>query len=336
MKNYMVIFIVDGLRKFEPPIEIGDRRISYFTEFSDDAKKQLKNEMGEDLFNRLWNSERINCVQIDIQAEDETSAIKNAWINARRITNALSLIEFDQPNTISIAFRHSPKIIPNVLIANKDKEPLSVKFGHYTPPGLMHINLSELGEKAKIFNENIIRHIEKLIPSILWFTGDLDNTLTKRLVHSLYWYSTAMNQMEREFRFIASWFALESLVIESIQTENKKRKLVYRLPILFLKHNGQEINKEEIEDLWELRTKVVHEAISGFMEIEHALISAGHINQVKYFYLLCILFILDTLNDTTSIEDTWRNLKDYTPSINIKYEDLPLHFDYLDMFMYHQ
>ena len=54
MSNYMVVFIVDGLRKFEPALEIGDRQITYITDLGNHAKEELKMEMGEGVFNRLW------------------------------------------------------------------------------------------------------------------------------------------------------------------------------------------------------------------------------------------------------------------------------------------
>lgn len=332
----MVVFIVDGLRKFEPALEIGDRQITYITDLGNHAKEELKMEIGEDVFNRLWGSSAISCIQIYVDAEDDRSAIKKAWINAKQVTNALSLMEFDQQNAISIVYKHSPNIIPNVLVANMEEETPSLKIGHYTPPGLMRINLGQLGEKAKDFNESIIRHIEKLIPPIIWCNREFENNLIKRLVHSLHWYAIAMNQQEREFRFIAIWFALESLVIESIKTSDKKRKVVNRLPKLYVKHNSKEISQNHIEELWELRNKIVHEARSGFMEGRNYLISAKHINLVKYFYLLTILFILDTLESNTSVSQTWQKLIAYTPSINIKRDTMPIYVDYADMFRFRQ
>lgn len=328
----MVVFILDGLRKFDPTLQIGDKHITYITDLSDYAKEKLKIEMGEDLFNKLWRSSEIPCIQIYVDADDERSAIKKAWINAKQITNALSLIEFDQPNAISIAHKHSPNIIPNVLVADMKEETPSLKFGHYTPRGLMRINLGSLGDKGRGFNESVVRHIERLMPSIIWGNGELEDELVRRLVHSLHWYSTAMNQQEKEFRFIAIWFALESLVIESTETPGKKRKIVNKLPKLFVKHNSEEISLNHVEELWELRTEIVHEARSGFMEDRNISISATHIKLVKYFYFLAILFVLDTSEGNTSVNQIWQKLADYTPSINIKYEDMPTYVDYVDMF----
>lgn len=330
----MVVFIVDGLRKFEPALEIGNKQITYITDMDAQAKEELRMEMGKDLFDKLWGSSAISCIQIYIDAADEESAIKKAWINAKQITNALSLMEFDQQNAISIVHEHSPNIIPNVLVADMDKETHSLKFGHYTPPGLMLLNVGELGAKAKDFNESIIRHIEKLMPAVIWCNRELEDNLIKRLIHSLHWYAIAMNQQEKEFRFIAIWFALESLVIESIQTKHKKRTIVNTLPKLYVKHNSEEINHSHVGELWELRTKIVHEARSGFMEDSNYLISATHINLVKYFYFLAVLFILDTLESNTSVSQIWQKLADYTPSINITYENMPTYFDYGAMFRY--
>jgi hypothetical protein len=332
----MVVFIVDGLRKFEPALEIGDKQITYITDLSADAKEQLKLEMGKDLFDKLWGSSVISCIQVYIDADDDRSAIKKAWTNAKQVTDALSLVEFDQQNAISMAYSHSPKVIPNVLVANMDEDPHSLSFGHYTPSGLVQLNVGELAAKAKDFNETIVRHIEKLMPAVIWCNRELDNDLIKRLIHSLHWYAIAMNEQEKEFRFIATWFALESLVIESIKTGNKKTKIVNRLPKLYVKHNAEEISDSHIEELWELRTKIVHEARSGFMEASNYLISATHINLVKYLYFLTILFILDTLEGNTSVSQVWQKLADYTPSISIKYENMPTYLDYGDMFMFYQ
>jgi len=328
----MVVFIVDGLRKFDPALEIGGKQITYITDMDAHTKEELKIEMGKDLFDKLWGSSVISCIQIHIDADNEKSAIKKAWINAKQITNALSLMEFDQQNAISIVHKHSPNIIPNVLVADMDAASHSLKFWHYTPPGLMLLNVGELGAKAKDFNEGIVRHIEKLMPAVIWCNREFEDDLIKRLVHSLHWYAVAMNQREKEFRFIAIWFALESLVIESIQTENKKRKIVNRLPKLYAKHNSEEISQSHVEELWELRNKIVHEARTGFMEDRNYLISATHINLVKYFYFLTVLFILDTLEGNTSVSQIWQKLVDYTPSINIKYENMPTYVDCKDMF----
>jgi hypothetical protein len=336
MSNYMVVFLIDGLRKFEPALEIGDKQITYITDLSAHAKEELKIEVGKDLFDRLWRSSVLSCIQIHINADDEKSAIKKAWINAKQITNALSLMEFDQQDAISIVHKHGPNIILNVLVADMDEETPSLKLWHYTPPGLMILSLGEFGAKARDFNENIVRHIEKLMPTVIWCNREFEENPIKRLVHSLHWYAIAMNQQEKEFRFIAIWVALESLVVESIKTTNKKRKIVNRLPKLYVKHNSEEISHSQVGELWELRSKIVHEARSGFMEDSNYLISAAHINLVKYFYFLAALFVLDTLEGNTSVSQVWRKLVDYTPSINIKYANMPRYFDYKDMFMSRQ
>ena len=206
MSKYMVAFILDGLRKFEPALEIGDKQITYITDLSADAKEKLKIEMGKDLFDKLWGSSAISCIQVHIDADDEESAIKEAWINAKQITNALSLVEFDQQDAISMAPKRSPNIIPNVLVADMDREPHLLKFGHYTPPGLMLFSVNEFGAKAKDFNETIVRHIEKLMPTIIWCNREFEEALIKRLVHSLHWYAIAMNQQEKEFGSVYTWF----------------------------------------------------------------------------------------------------------------------------------
>ncbi len=336
MSNYMVVFIVDGLRKFEPALEIGDERITYITELSADGREELKGEIGEDLFKKLWRDSVLSCIQIHVNADDETSAIEKAWINGKQVTDALSLVEFDKKDAISFAYKRSPNILPNVLIANMDEDSHSLEFRHYTPPGLVQLNLGGSGVKAKDFNENIIRHIESLMPAVIWRNREFENELVKRLVHSLHWHATAMNQQEREFRFIAIWFALESLVIESIQVPHKKRKIANRLPKLFAKHNAGEINQSDIEELWELRNNIVHEARSGFMGDSNYLISATHMNLVKYFYLLAVLFTLDELEGSTSVSQIWRKLKDYIPSVNIEYENMPAYLDYTGLFMSYQ
>lgn len=332
----MVVFIVDGLRKFEPALEIGNKQIAYITDLSAQAKEELKIEIGKDLFDKLWGSSVISCIQVRIDADDEKSAIKKAWINAKQVTDALSLVEFDRQNAISFAYKRSPSILPNVLITNMDEDPHSLGFGHYTPPGLVQLNVGKLGAKAKDFNETVVRHIEKLMPAVIWCNREFENDLIKRLIHSLHWYAIAMNQQEKEFRFIATWFALESLVIESIQIPHKKRTIVNRLPKLYVKHNAEEINHSYIEELWELRTKIVHEARSGFMGDSNYLIPATHINLTKYFYFLAILFILDKLEGSTSVSQIWQKLTDYTPSVNIKYENMPTYLDYADLFMSYQ
>ena len=108
MSNYMVVFMVDGIRKFEPALEIGNGQITYLTDIGNQAKEELKSEMGADLFNRLCGASAISCIQIYTDAEDETSAIKKAWVNAKQVTNALSLLEFDRQNAISIDYKQSP------------------------------------------------------------------------------------------------------------------------------------------------------------------------------------------------------------------------------------
>ena len=224
MRSYMVAFLVDCLRKFEPGLEIGDRQISYITDLSPDAREELSIEMGKDLFDKLWRSSVISCIKVDIEADDEREAIKRAWINAKQIANALSLVEFDQQDAISMAYKRSPNIIPNVLVANMDEEPPSLKSAHYTPSGLVRLNVGKLGAQAREFNETIVRHMEKLMPSIMWCNREFEDALMRRLVHSLHWYAIAMNQQEKELCFVALWVALESLIIESIKRENKKKR----------------------------------------------------------------------------------------------------------------
>ena len=333
MSNYMVAFIVDGLREFEPGLQIGDKQISYITDLSPHAKEQLRIEMGKDLFDKLWKSSVIPCIRIHIDADDEKEAIKTAWTNAKQIANALSLVEFDQQDAMSMAYSHSPKIIPNVLVANMDEDSHSLDFANYTRSGLMRLSVGDFGTRAKAFNETVVRHIERLMPTIMWCNREFEDALMRRLVHSLHWYAIAMNQLEKELRFVAIWIALESLVIESIKTENKKRKIVSRLLKLYVKHNSEEVNDSVIEELWELRTRIVHEARSGFMEGSNYLISATDINLVKYFYFVAILFVLDRLEGNTSVSQVWQKLVDYAPSISIKYENMPRYLDYRDVFM---
>jgi len=121
-----------------------------------------------------------------------------------------------------------------------------------------------------------------------------------------------------------------------VRTKHKKRTIVNRLPKLYVRHNSEEISDSQVGELWELRSKIVHEARSGFMEDRDYLISAVHINLVKYFYFLTVLFILDTLEGNTSVSQMWQKLADYTPSINIKCENMPTYVDYVDMFRFRQ
>jgi hypothetical protein len=242
-------------------------------------------------------------------------------------------VEFDRQDAISMAYGDSPKILPNVLIANMDKDPHSLEFANYTPSGLVRLSVGEFGIRAKDFNETVVRHIGRLMPTIFWCNREFENPLMRRLIHSLHWYAIAKNQQEKELRFLAIWVALESLVIESIKTENKKKKMVSRLRRLFAKHNSEEINQTTIEELWELRTKTVHEALSGFAEGSNYPISAMDINLAKYFYFMAILCVLDRLEGNTSVGQVWQKLIDYTPSISIKYENMPRYLDYRDVFM---
>lgn len=333
--NYLVLFIVEGLQDLSPALRIGDRNVSYITDISEYAKYVLKTEMGE-AFNKLWSSLGLPCIEINVQAENEEFAIKKAWGPARRIVNALSLVEFEKQNVISVSYKNSPNLLPNVLIANMDEDTPTLNVRQYIPTGLIRFTLGELVEKARNFNNNIVRRIEQLMPSSLWIEGKSDDEVTKRFTHSLQWYSAAMNQQEIEFRFIAMWFALESMVIESIRTDHKKRKMTNRLNKLFFKHNSVELEPSEVEKLWNLRTDIVHEALSGFLERGGGLVSAGHINVVKYLYFIVILFALDMLPNNYSLTSMWSNLEMYSPSINIKYSDMPLYHDALDMFQHLQ
>ncbi len=333
--NYMVVFIVHGFEDLSPALKIGDRGVTYITDVGEYARHVLKTEMGE-AFNKLWGSSGLPCIQIDVQAEDEDSAIKKAWGPAKRIVNALSLVEFEQQNAISMDYRNSPNLLPNILVANLDEATPTLDVGYYIPKGLIRFSVGKLREKAREFNNKVVRHIEKLMPPELWLYEKGDDEVTKRLAHSLQWYSVAMNQQEIEFRFIAMWFGLESMVIESIKTGHKRQKLKDRLGKLYFKHNSEELEPSSIEKLWSLRTDIVHEALSGFFERGGGLVSAGHINNIKYLYFIVILFVLDMLPNNYSLSLMWKNLATYKPSMNTKISDVPLYLDVLDMFRYSQ
>ena len=144
-----------------------------------------------------------------------------------------------------------------------------------------------------------------------------------------------MNQQEDEFRFIALWFALESMVIENIQTDHKKRKLLNRLSKLYLLHNDSEIDRNNIEELWGLRTQIVHEARIGILG-ETSSISARHVNLTRYFYYLTTLLMLDTITDATELSQVWANISDYEPSITIGYESMPEFVNFTNLFRFTQ
>lgn len=334
--HYLVAYLIKAFENLSPPLEIGGKKVSYLTEASKDAEALLRTEIG-DSYDRLRGPAGLPCVEVNIEADDPDSAVKKAWEPAQKIVSILSLLEFESENAMSMVYENSPSLLPNVLVADMDMDIPTLEVKYYVPHGLLRVTLGELGVKAKGFNDSFVRHIGSLIPAETWVPGrGNESEALSRLEHSLQWYSTGMSNRELELRFVAMWFALESLVIESMKTDHKKRKLTRRLSKLYYVHNSDSLSNNILEELWSLRTKIVHEALSGHIGTPERTVSAEKVNVCRYFYFVALLFVLDMMSNYPALPDMWANLSTYQPSMRLEYDEVPLFYDVLNLFRFSQ
>ncbi|MBE9515081.1 MAG: hypothetical protein IMY79_02965 [Chloroflexi bacterium] len=329
MTNYKVAFLIEGFHDLSPGLVVGERHLTYVTELSEKARRCMQEEVGGRL-EKLWTPAGIPCIAIDVQAPDERAAVKKAWPPAQRIADTLALVEFERVDAISLSTERSPRLLHNALVANLDDSPPTTKFSYYAPVALGCINLGTAVKAAKHFNERVVRHLEALMPGELLYAEPISRPVIRRLAHSLHWYSQGMNQPEIPLHFLATWVALESLVIEDTTTGGKGRKIVARLGFLVTKHTKEKPQNEALWSLWKLRSDIVHEGIGGILEPDAHQITAEHINQVRYLYFVTLLFLLDRQAGASSLADIWGNFRSYQPSVVIKPEDVPIFYHVVD------
>lgn len=131
---------------------------------------------------------------------------------------------------------------------------------------------------------------------------DDHSQLETQVLHSAHMFRLGTEARNYGIEYFCKFSAMEALVAAS-ETVNKKANLLERIPRLF---RGVRFDvKKEIEELWERRHLVVHEARTEFFD-STAYPHETLIPRLDYFTVTIFYFALDNISRAETVRDLWQ------------------------------
>jgi hypothetical protein len=316
MGKYFVAFILKNGRDRELSIKFGDAAPRCISSFSDEGELALREELRPIIIEELRTPSGVPCISFELEADDEKDAMRQAFRSAERLADALSLVE-PTSEGISFAVHLTPMVLPNALVSDIESNPEVVDFRSYNRDSLARFNIGDNSQLVADFNELVIRHIGKLLPTNLFIPNTSLSPLEERLSDSLYWHAQSIQQRDLALSFLCLWVALEGLILRSHETSNKGRKIRSRLSQLLAYHLTEfdgEAAKKLVQDLWLLRSRIVHEGFAKSGTEALSGVTAENINNTKYFFLITLLYFLDQMGSCDDFDELWKSVASYSPS----------------------
>ena len=285
MPSFKLNFFVQHGRDLEPQLNVGGSTLGKLDIASTAARAVLTAELGSIAPDTLEVNGYMPVVRVDVEAEDEAQALLVGFHQATLCLAPYSLIA-PEGEGIDLT-RRRPVVLPHALLVDEEAEPPTVTFRYQQGPSLVRFHVGEeTVTRTQSFNNSVIRRIATLYPQSLLKAYAEQCPLALRIARAVYWYSQAEAQPETTMAFVCYWIGLEALTLPSSTSPGKKKALVRRMvPLSSLHHSGNDWTAL-VEDLWDMRSDIVHEGF-GAPQIEVLpVITASEINTVKYLFSL--------------------------------------------------
>jgi len=276
--TYSCYIPVHGLKIEELPSNIGPVEFAVFDDFHADrfrsaiSKHTVQKEVKLKGFEKYINTDLKNKVFgiISVEAKDYGAAQIIAQKNLRIVLDILNYFSDMVPNHPS-AWVYLPgdlKPYPfQALILNMEDE-ASYSFPSTRIPPFMELAILRITEADTKFSIGFA-HINNLLKK------KNRNKFEQTLITAIQWAGRAVVKKRREESFLLYAIALESLIL----ADNPETELSYRLRIRIAHlleedlDSRQEIYKT-VRDLYNLRSKLVHDGKFEITELEHKSIRA--------------------------------------------------------------
>lgn len=324
MPQYTLAFLVENGRDLRPPLEFGGVKLAPVIVSSEHAREQFQEQLGEISLQSLEVDGAISAVHVDVEAIDESAAIAVAYEQAKRSIEPYSL---EEPEREAMDFsRRRPSILPNALFIDREKHPDAIEFRYYAGPGLVRLTVGTNVATARAFNDGVVRRIGELYPQSLMEAGVERSPLESRIARAMHWYSEGEGQSNQTLAYLCYFIALEGLVLKSSASSKKGYHIVERLNYLVALHNPGADWAAAIKELWDKRAAIVHEGVGAAEGALAPEIGSGHINQVKYLFVLTLLCVLEQRQRGIGLDDLWHppSRASYTPGVTFSGGEMPV------------
>ena len=318
-------FLVEHARELNPQLSLGDHGLALLTIPSEEFRSRLARELPSRVsIESLRIGTALPAVIVEVDEDDEHEALLTAYHQAAITLAPYSLIS---PEREGFDFSRSrPTVLPNALILDFTTDPPLVDFRYEAGPGVLRLTIGpEALRHASQFNDAYVRKVGELYPRSLLEVGSERCPLAIRIARSMYWFSQGEGHRDPVMAFVCYWVGLEGLVLKSSTQSGKRRRLVYRLGQLARYHEPSAEWADRVGILWDSRSDVVHEGRGGAQTGLFAEIDAGDLNDVKYLFLISLLYALEQHAVGLDIEDLWesQHADAYAPTTELRRVDVP-------------
>ena len=121
-------------------------------------------------------------------------------------------------------------------------------------------------------------------------------------------------------------------MLEAVDTGHKRRKMKYRLASLARAHVDDAQLEDAVEIIWDIRSRTVHEGFGAGVAALEQDVTAEVLDMTRYLFLVSVMYALDQNQSGCSIDDLWRGVSRYTPSVRLGIADIPPVTDIVEVF----
>ena len=324
-QEFEVTLVIDPAPLKRLPLRVGPFQViqGMLSLADDGAKQYIQRRFGPD-FKEDWFSKGFPALVLRVWAVDHNEAVRTAFDLGNVVADFLVLGLGISYAAFDLAPDTPLRVLSGVFVRRVDEaEP---KLYRYHREVLGYINTDgQVAVQRQAFDTATLPKLtEKIPPSVF---REEPTEVQLRLRRAIHWAAQSRRARPLASRFLLSWTALESLTASPQDKRRKKGEIVRtRLAQLVLKHGWQGAPEQLLNRLWLLRHQLVHEAVTGYFDAE-----AGHAREIgsllwatHYFFLLALILAIDSCETASSIVDMWGRVADYSPSIILSPDELPV------------
>jgi hypothetical protein len=126
---------------------------------------------------------------------------------------------------------------------------------------------------------------------------------------------------------------LEALVLKSSSSSGKETRIVQRLTKIAKSHDPAAEWENALKALWRARADIVHEGFGASSDGMLPEIGAAEINEVKYLFIIALLYVLELRTNGASWDELWdpRHLDHYVPGVTFRPDEMPILFQVINL-----
>lgn len=239
------------------------------------------------------------CIGVRNDFKEEKEAADSAWTTLSGIVDGYSLL-------IDASV---PKVSSFFLIRTGDELDVAIKA--YGEGGWAHISSmsTESGKQWQEVKGKLFNRMLRFFDVAVRLDPKCQTPLAHQLLYSVRMFRHGTDSRVFGIQFLCKFSALEGIVCGSAN-RSKEALLKERLRHL-LRRNNRPV-EAEVKELWELRCSASHQAKAfRLMGIPGSVTHGAYIDRLEYMFRAALVFALDNLDTSTTVEDLWSKVSGY-------------------------